>query len=375
MSKQDRYRTAKNATILNAIVNALLSLLKIIAGFLFHSHALFADGIHSLADLFTDSLVLIGAKYSSQDADDKHPYGHQRIETAFTLFLSLILILAGIGIAWDAFEEIIKKAHDIPQIYALPVAMISIVMNELLFQYTHYIGKKIHSNLIMTNAWHRRSDAASSLVVLVGIMGSYLSYPGLDAIAAIIVSILIIKMGCEYTWNSMKELVDTAVEPQLLSEIDTTITKVEGVVKIHQLRSRSMAGDIFIDLHIQVEPWITVSEGHYIAQKVHHTLLHAFKQIKDVTIHVDPEDDETANPAFHLPSRLTLENTLLKPWQEQYADIQYWIIHYLDGAITLDLYVKKPFEEAQLQQMQARLNPDHHIKKIRCFTIQSLDMN
>lgn len=373
MEQHNRYWLAKKVTLIGACVNALLGVFKVITGYLFHSHALIADGVHSFADLLTDVMVLIGSKYGSQGADETHPYGHQRIETATTLFLSLILILAGIGIAWDAILEIIDQTHDIPAGLALPVAMLSIVANELLFQYTHYIGKKINSDLIIANAWHRRSDAASSLVVLVGLIGSYYGYSGFDAIAAVIVSILIVKMGIDYGWNSVKELVDTAIDQEMRQQIESMVCQIDGVIKIHQLRSRSMAGDIYIDLHIQVAPWISVSEGHYIAQKVHQTLLDHDKTIKDVTVHVDPEDDETSNPSLHLPNRASLEQSILIRWKQNIPDIQYWMLNYLDGIITLDLYCTTPLPKALIDQLEQELQQQARNSNIRLFIIGALN--
>ena len=371
MDQKYRYRQAKKITIIGAVTNALLGVIKIITGGVFHSHGLVADGVHSIADLLTDIMVLIGSKYGSQDADDSHPYGHQRIETATTLMLSLILILAGFGIAWDAFDEIIHRTHDIPNTLALPITIMSILANEALFHYTHHIGKKIKSALIIANAWHRRSDAASSLVVLAGIIGSLLGYAGFDAVAAIIVSVLIMKMGWNYGWSSVKELVDTAIDPEMLQRIQTIIRDIDGVIKIHQLRSRSMGGDIFLDLHIQVSPWITVSEGHFIAQHVHQALRHGIPSIKDVTVHVDPEDDETSNPSIHLPNRTMLEKSFLQPLQEKFPAIQYWMIHYLDGELTIDLFCNKPLQQVQIENVEDNLKQQPLIIKIRLFTVDS----
>ena len=369
MNQKDRYWQAKKVTLIGAFTNALLGITKIVTGALFHSHALIADGVHSIADLLTDIMVLIGSKYGSQDADDSHPYGHQRIETATTLMLSLILILAGFGIAWDAIDEIIHRTHDIPQALALPIVVFSILANEALFHYTHFIGKKIKSDLIITNAWHRRSDAASSLVVLIGIIGSLIGYPGFDAIAAVIVSILIMKMGWSYGWSSVKELVDTAIDLEMLQKIETIISNIDGVMKIHQLRSRSMAGDVFLDLHIQVSPWITVSEGHFIAQTVHQALMNDIPTIKDVTVHVDPEDDEVSNPSLHLPNRTTLEKSILQPWQDKFAEIQYWMIHYLDGQLTIDLFCKEPIQQALLDLIHLNLQQHPAIIEVRLFMV------
>lgn len=369
MDKKKRYHLARKVTVVGAIMNALLGIMKVIAGGLFHSHALIADGIHSFADLLTDAMVLVGAKYGSQDADDAHPYGHQRIETATTLMLSLALVMAGTGIAWDALDELIHKTHDIPKLLALPIAILSILSNELLFQYTHFIGKKIKSALIIANAWHRRSDAASSLVVLVGIIGSFIGYAGFDALAAVIVAIMIIKMGWDYGWNSVKELIDTAVDSQTLQTIQALILNTDGVIKIHQLRSRLMGGDIYVDVHVQVSPWISVSEGHYIAQHVHQKLMDKIETIKDVTVHVDPEDDETSNPSLHLPNRSTLEKTLLKPWRARCPSIQSWSLIYLDGKLNIELFCSHPIDQTMLDQVQNDLKQHLMITNIRIFII------
>jgi len=194
--KHDRYWQAKKVTLIGAVVNALLGIVKLVGGFLFHSHALVADGVHSFSDLITDVMVLFASKYGSLDADDTHPYGHQRIETAATLLLALLLILAGFGIAWDAFDELIHATSTVPDWLSVPVICISIVANEILFHYTRHIGNKINSQLIIANAWHHRSDAASSIIVLLGLIGSLSGYVYLDALAAIIVGLMIIKIYC-----------------------------------------------------------------------------------------------------------------------------------------------------------------------------------
>lgn len=337
MQKYSRYEQAKKVTLIGALVNTLLGAIKLLGGVVFHSHALIADGVHSFADLWTDIMVLFASKYGSQDADESHPYGHQRIETAATLMLALLLVLAGAGIAWDALDEIIHKRHTMPGLLAIPIAILSIAANEALFHYTRYVGNRIQSDLIIANAWHHRSDAASSIVVLFGLIGSLAGWAAFDAIAAIVVGGLIIQMGLSYGWNSVKELVDTAVEPELLTSIVDFIKQTPGVEKIHQLRTRRMGGDIFIDVHILVAPTLSVSEGHYIAQHVHRSLTIHFDRVKDVTVHVDPEDDEISCPSFHLPNRSNIEQTILRPWQNNYPCIQSWVLHYLNGTLSIDL--------------------------------------
>lgn len=345
MHQQERYWLAKMVTLLGVIINILLGFIKIIGGYVFHSHGLIADGVHSFSDLIIDAMVLFASKYGSQDADDTHPYGHQRIETATTLILALILIIAGTCIIWDSFNDMMLKQNSVAAPLALPIAIISILANEGLFHYTHYIGKKINSGLIIANAWHRRSDAASSAIVLIGLLGSLAGFHYLDGAAALIVGLMIINMGKNYGWDSVKELVDTAVEPEMYKTIEKVIANVPGVSKIHQLRSRMMGRDIYVDVHVLVSPYISVSEGHYIAQHVHHALIEKIEHVNDVTVHIDPEDDEISSPSLHLPNRNQLEHDYIKEWRKQFPAILDWQVHYLDGKLTIDLICTQSFEQ------------------------------
>ncbi len=370
MTKDIRYHQAKKVTLIGAAVNALQGIIKLVGGIAFHSHALVADGLHSFSDLVTDMMVVFASKYGSQDADAGHPYGHKRIETAATFLLALLLILAGFGIAWDSLDEIIHHQHNKPGFFALPIAALSILANEALFHYTHHIGKRIHSDLIIANAWHHRSDAASSIVVLVGLIGSLVGWVGFDALAAVVVGSLIIQMGLSYGYNSIKELVDAAVEPALLAEIEQSIQRIEGVQKVHQLRTRMMGGDVFIDVHILVSPNISVSEGHFIAQHVHVALMNQFDRVKDVTVHVDPEDDEICSPSLHLPNRRTLEGKWLQKWQRDFPCIQAWNLHYLNGKLCIDLIcIRETAQEKGLcRRILDDLGSQSHIERVRLLS-------
>lgn len=337
MNQNERYLAAKQVTIVGAIVNCLLGVIKSFGGLLFNSQALLADGIHSFADLFSDAMVLIASKYGSQEADKAHPYGHQRIETAATLLLSLFLILAGAGIAWDAIYEVIFEQSDAPGWLALLIALVSIGANEILFHYTKHVGERIQSELIIANAWHHRSDALSSIVVAIGLLASMAGFYYCDAIAAIIVAAFIIKMGWRYGWNSVRELIDTAVAPEIVSRIERAIQEVPGVIKLHQLRTRTMGSDIYIDVHIQVEPKISVSEGHFIAQHVSFAIYNKIDDVKDITVHVDPEDDEVVQPSFKLPDRQTIDKLFMNTWRKSYPAFRHATIHYLDGALEIEV--------------------------------------
>ncbi len=346
MKEEERYKKAKSISLIGAGINALLGIIKVIGGLLYNSHALIADGFHSFSDLLTDTMVLVASKYGSQDADHSHPYGHQRIETAATLVLALVLILAGAGIAWDSFDALMQGGQGKPNWFTIPIALLSIFANEALFQYSLTIGEAIRSDLIIANAWHHRSDAASSLIVLLGLLASIFGFGYFDAIAAIVVGFMIIKMGWDYGWDSVKQLVDSAVDPILIEKIEKIIQEIDGVQKIHQLRSRSMGKDVFVDVHVLVSPQISVSEGHFIAQNVHHALVEKIPEVEDVTVHIDPEDDETACPSLHLPNRAKLEKGILMKWQMLFPEIQSWVLHYLDGNLTIDLFCMGSFNRS-----------------------------
>jgi len=370
MPHHTRYQQAKRVTVIGAFVNTMLGISKLLGGIWFHSSALVADGFHSLSDLLTDAMVLVASKYGSQAADDAHPYGHQRIETATTYVLALLLILTGVAIAWDALRHLLQHEHEHPGFLTLPLAFFSIVANEALFWYTRHVGRKIQSKLVLANAWHHRSDAASSLIVFVGLLGSFAGYPSLDGAAAFAVGLLIIKMGFDYGWRSIKELIDTGVEAKLRLEIKQLISQTDGVHKIHQLRSRLMGNDIFIDLHVQVDPMISVSEGHFIAQNVHQRLMKKIPGVKDVTVHIDPEDDEVHKPSQHLSNRTTLERMFITAWREQFPEIQTCLLHYLEGKLIIDLIGN--LNDKTREQLQQHITRDlSKYPDISCVRIQS----
>lgn len=339
MHSHSRHYQAQRITVIGIVKNIFLAVIKIIFGISGQSQALIVDGLHSVADLLTDILVLIAAKYGSQHADSNHPYGHQRIETAATVALAALLIITGAFILFDTVQDLIKARHLQPTIMVLWIAIGSAVINELLFHLTKRVGKRIRSNLLIANAWHHRSDAASSIIVATGVAGALLGYGYLDTVAALMVGILIIKMGAELAWSSIQELVDTGVDEQTLTKMQHIIKTVPGVKSIHQLRNRGMGGSIYVDVHIQVNPFLTVSEGHHIAQQVHHTLMQEMPEVTDVTVHVDPEDDEAAEPSKQLPNRDLVLSQLHNTWSSlpESKSIHSIQLHYLSGHIVVEI--------------------------------------
>ncbi len=334
-----RYREVRKVTLIGSLVDFLLGVAKILVGWLAHSQALVADGIHSLSDLATDVIVLYAAKHSHREADEDHPYGHGRIETLATVGLGITLVVIAFGIAYDAVRRM--NAPELlmhPGVIALAVAIVSVVAKEAIYHYTMRAARRLRSNMLMANAWHSRSDAISSIVVVIGVGGAMMGYPYLDAVAAIAVAVMITKIAFDLVRTSTRELIDTALDPETLEAIRGEIFAVDGVRALHMLRSRSSGGQAFVDVHIQVDPRVSVSEGHQIGDSVRRRLLERIEEVSDVTVHIDPEDDELESPCDHLPLRSDLVQRLNRQWADlEGVDASRVTLHYLRGELQVDL--------------------------------------
>lgn len=335
-----RYRETRKVTLIGTALDFLLGVAKIIVGIIGNSQALIADGIHSFSDLVTDFMVLFAAKHASREADEEHPYGHGRIETLMTVGLGIALILVGIGIGYDSARRLFAPEllwH--PGWLALVVAAISIFSKEAIYHYTMHYAKKLRSNLLRANAWHSRTDAISSVVVFVGVLGSMAGLDYLDAIAAIGVALMIAKIGWDLAWHSIRELIDTGLDTERVKKIQDFIQSIDGVVDLHMLRTRRMGADALVDVHIQVRPRLSVSEGHYISETVRHRLISEFDEISDVMVHIDPENDEEVKPCCSMPLRHEIIDKANKTWSdipgaEMIKDIT---LHYLGNKVHLEL--------------------------------------
>jgi len=335
-----RYRETLKVTLVGSVVDLLLGVAKIIVGYVSHSQALIADGIHSLSDLGTDVIVLYAAKHSHQEADEEHPYGHGRIETLATVGLGIALIIVAAGICYDAIDRLFHpEALWQPGMWALVVAAISIVSKEIIYHYTMRAAKKYRSNMLKANAWHSRSDAISSIIVVIGVAGSMAGLNYLDALAAVGVAFMVAKIGWDLAWHSLRELIDTGLAPERVQEIRRSILDVDGVKTLHILRTRLMGGEALVDVHIQVDPQLSVSEGHQISESVRQSLIKGYDEISDVMVHIDPEDDELHAPNAGLPLRETLLAQLDQAWAEidESGQIDDITLHYLEGKIDVEL--------------------------------------
>lgn len=339
--RQQRYRAIQQVTVVGVLVNLLLAASKSIIGVIAQSQSLIADGIHSLSDLLSDGLVFFAARHADHGPDEDHPYGHGRFETAGTLGLGVLLVLVAVGITWDAVERLFSpEALLHPKPLALYAAIFSILANEGLYHYTAIVAKRIRSDLLQANAWHHRSDALSSVVVLVGVGGTMAGLPYLDAIAAVGVGVMIARIGWSLGWPAFQELVDEGLDEDRLEAIRSIIQEIGGVQDIHMLRTRRIGGDATVEVHVLVEPWLSVSEGHMIGQTVIDRLLEKVTEVMDVTVHIDPEDDAERDPCQGLPLRAAVERLLARQWRgvpgaEKRRRV---ILHYLAGQINVDVY-------------------------------------
>jgi len=339
LNTQQRYQEVRKVTLIGSAIDFILGVVKIIVGWLANSQALIADGVHSFSDLLTDFLVLYAAKHSHKAADEEHPYGHGRIETLATVGLGVILIVIACGIAYDSVRRINK-----PELLlelgglALMIAVLSIISKEWIYRYTVAAARRLHSDMLLANAWHSRSDAISSIVVVIGIAGAMHGYPYLDAVAAVAVAVMIAKIGASLVRSSSQELIDRALDKDESNVIRAHILKVKGVRSLHMLRSRKSAGDAFIDVHIQVDPRLSVSEGHQIGEAVRRRLLDSVDVVSDVTVHIDPENDESGSSSDNLPYREKVIEELKRCWPQLPVSLLDDVtLHYLAGEIYLEL--------------------------------------
>lgn len=357
----ERYQVIRKVTLISAFANVLLGVFKIAVGIAGYSHALIADGIHSLGDLLTDALVLIAAKASHKRPDKEHPYGHGRIETLATAVVATMLVMVGIALAYDVIMHALNNPdRHSPTLPVFIVAIAAIIVNEVLFRYGMYHGKKINSSLVISNAWHHRSDGLVSIVVLISVIGAYLGVPYLDTIGAVVIALMIMRMGFKMILDSVRELIDTGADLETVEKIRAKILSVHGVDEIHMLRTRLLGGEIFVDVHILVDPTISVSEGHYISDRVMFALHKEMEGIRDVTVHVDPEDDEVAPPSSHLPNRQKIATEVEGVISGSTAGIvnNKIILHYREGKIDVDVYfAMQDLEKSELtpQQFQQQL--------------------
>ena len=361
-------------TLIGTASNLILSIIKFAGGIIGHSAAMIADATHSVSDLLTDMIVLIMFKVGQKPKDEDHPYGHGKAETLGTTVVGFIIISVGIGLAYEAWEMIQSGISRIPEPLAAGTALISIFIKEWLFRYTRSVGEKSNNSLLLANAWHHRSDAISSIAALVGIIGAMLGFPALDPIAATMVAFMIMKVGYELTLGGFRDLMDTALDEKDTRNIQVAIDNISGVLKSHDLRTRKIGGEILMDVHIQVDSDLTVTEGHEVAERVRRQLIKNYPNTQDVLVHVDGYDDSEVESIYNI-SRDDVEHLLTSILANSDGKLKktQLRIHHLKGKNVVELYLHgdstKTIAETEtsLKEIKSDLLKNEHIDGVKLY--------
>ena len=293
VSEDEFQRVANKVSFVTIIGNILLSVMKLIAGFVAHSNAMISDAIHSASDVFSTFVVIIGIKLASKKADKEHPYGHERLECVAAIVLSMVLFITGFGIGTAALKNITSGDYNnivVPGILALVAAIVSIVSKEAMYWYTRYNAKRIDSSALMADAWHHRSDAFSSIGALIGIAGARLGFPIMDSIASLIIFVFIIKAAYDIFKDAIDKMVDHACDDDTVNQIRECVMKHEDVLGIDMLQTRIFGNKIYVDLEIATDGSYTLSKAHTIAESVHDDIEKSFPKVKHIMVHVNPVD-------------------------------------------------------------------------------------
>ncbi|APR34308.1 cation diffusion facilitator family transporter [Paraburkholderia sp. SOS3] len=337
LSPAEKQQVARKSTFVSIVLNIVLMIAQVAIGVFAHSQALIADGVHSLADLISDFVVLFANRHSAAEPDADHNYGHSRYETVASLFLGGLLIAVGVGMLWRAGMRL-TDLQDIPPVHvsALVVAVVVLVSKEGLFRYMLHEAQRVRSAMLIANAWHARSDAASSLVVALGIVGSLFGVRLLDPIAAAIVGFMVARMGWSFGWDALQDLSDRALDEPAAAEVRALLLSTPGVRDVHQLRTRKMGDLALVDAHILVDPFISVSEGHFIAESARARVL-TDNRVLDALIHVDPENDAVAQPPTGLPPRERVVEQVETAFAEHGLKAVAVNLHYLSTGLDVEV--------------------------------------
>ena len=287
------YETMRVSKI-SLMVNAMLSVFKLIAGIVSHSGAMISDSIHSATDVFSTFIVMIGVKMASKAADKEHPYGHERLECVASIVLAVVLFETGLGIGTKAVNTIRAGQYDklvIPGVLALVAAAVSIVSKEWMYQITIKVAKRINSSALKADAWHHRSDSLSSIGALIGIGGARLGYPIADTIASLFICLFIIKAAYDIFMDAIDKMVDKACDDALASEMMDFMLSQEGVIDVNVLKTRIFGARIYVEAEIEVDGELRLRQSHAIAHRVHDAMEERYPAIKHIMIHVNPSEE------------------------------------------------------------------------------------
>ena len=353
---------AQHVTVVSGLVNILISIVKVWVGVLGHSNALIADGIHSLSDLLSDILVWCVNRISFTGADADHPYGHGRFEALGTALLGALLIFVAGALAMENIRVLLGHAQaHVPTWPVLIIALLSIFIKEWLYRYLVKVGNELNSQLLIANAWHSRTDAISAVLVLIGAGCAMLGFPWIDSAVALLIYIYMAWVGWKFFLQSAKELVDShALTEQQQADIKALIKTVDGVKDIHELRARQMGSGVVLDVHVQVLPYISVSEGHHIAEWVMKVLQEDNPHLSDIVVHIDAEPDfyEGQLDQPLLPLRKDILNSCEERWKsvDCMPDRYKIVLHFNKHTVSVDVFCSLDFLQEKNQTIESYQN-------------------
>jgi len=295
-SISEKQRKIRSITLWGVLLNIFLMALKLVSGVLIRSSALIADGIHSLSDLATDFVVLIGARLSSRPADKTHPYGHGKLETIASILIALVLLVISFGLIWSAGLAIYQSKHNYPGYMLLVVAFVSVVSKEILFFITRRISRITQSTLLYANAWHHRSDSLSSLAVLIGGVVGLLGWGHADQVATIVVGFMIIGVAGKILFDGLIELSEHSADSESIQKIEDVLSKEEGISSWHALRTRKLGAELFIDVHVLVDPALSVQKSHDISMEIEAKIKKELSNPSNILVHVEPDIEKMRKP-------------------------------------------------------------------------------
>ncbi len=283
-------KTAIRVSLVSVVWNLILSVFKLIAGFVAHSGAMISDAVHSASDVFSSIIVMIGVRISGKASDKDHPYGHERMECVAAIVLATVLAGTGVGIGYAAVKTLLdgEYASEIPGMLALIAAVVSILVKEAMFWYTRYYAKKIDSSAVMADAWHHRSDALSSVGALIGIGGARLGFPIMEPLASVVICIFIEKAAFDIFKDAIDKMVDKACDEQTEEALRNCALNTKGVERVDLLKTRIFGNKVYVEMEIGADENLSLKDSHAIAENVHDAIEQGWPKIKHILIHVNP---------------------------------------------------------------------------------------
>ncbi len=300
---------AMRISVLTMIGNMVLSALKLAAGLIAGSGAMISDAVHSASDVFSTVVVMIGIRVAGKEADEDHPYGHERMESLAAILLAAVLLATGLGIGWDGCRKIIAaiqgrtEALVVPGWLALAAAVISIAVKEWMFQATKHVAKRVNSDALMADAWHHRSDALSSVGSFIGIGGAMLGFPVMDSIASVVICLFIVKAAYQIAAEAVRKMVDHSADRETEEAVRRLILSHEGVITLKMLKSRQFGAKIYMDVVMTADAALSFARAHELAEEVHDDIEAKFPAVKHVMVHIEPDEHAGSRPIFVLLCR------------------------------------------------------------------------